>query len=700
MQKREEISRLESLPHDILTEILGYSTLETYFNVNQASQFLHTFQLPDPFWKRKYRQIVAFNYGNHFPTWKEAFFTNFKLYDHESDKRENIITTIIKDDNLRLLTKLTIGMNKKQFLEYIILPDEKELNQTLYYAQKFHCNDILNHIYQVVTVNWLDPHALDSDGKSILYWAVNCNQSYALIEDFIKKGVPYTEFDPSLVENGIPLGLDDVSNYASIMQVAIRREDPAIIQLFWEKLLKKVSQALYIALSDQEHLKESIFQQIAGYLLEANALDMDLFGDFLVDAASYGYQPIVKMLLDFIKDSNFDDHNIYRAYVMGICRAYVMAAEKGHVGILKQLCKTAVNLNVQCQFNESPLYKAVENYKLPAVVYLLKKGGIPQAPVGENTLLQVAMALHPDTDSGRVHYQSKMTTAAQTRKKNKMVHAWREIVKVLLKYDLESINKTDRYGNTLLCTAALLGDVALLDHLLKKKADANHMTFSGSIGNKALDMAIANNHQKAAELLLVHTSLENDCHSLYLALEADSVDTVKLLLERSPEALFVMRNFERPVLLAWEKNATCLPLVLQSMSKTEDMMPLLFMATEASRVDIVKQILAMDASKINSQYNPSDGKFLLHIAAAGGSSEIVVMLLKAGSNPFLIIVGAAANMTAREVARQHGHQDIYQILFDAETELLQRRAGFFHPVLPKRKGEDGDDYGNAKRPRI
>lgn len=674
MQIKKEIN-LESLPTEMLSEILGYFTLDSYFAINQANKFFRSFTWPEDFWKRKYEQLIDQAHEKGLPGWKEAFFTNFNYYENELDKRDNCINIIIKDDNIRLLTKFTRGMNKDQFLEYITTSGE-ELEDTLFYAQKYHCIDILNHIYQVVTADWLDPHALDKTKKSILYWAVNCNQSYERIDDFIKRGVKYLEGSPVNKKQEYLDNLD-------VLQVAIRRNDPAIMQLFWEKLVHKNSKAFCHALLTEGQMKESLYKQIMEYLLKANKLDKDSLGQILIKAAVCGNQSVVKMLLDW----NFNDKAI-------LDQAFAFAAGGGHVEILEQLYQKKVNVNVPFGLN-SPLHKAIASLKLPAVIYLLEKGAMLQALDGEDTPSEVIMAAHPDRSGMIPEYLRKVTIVEQTIKKKKMVRAWQEIVKLLLEYDLESLNKIGKWGNTLLGTAASHGDLTLLEHLLEKGANADQLN---SFGAKALDIAIQQNHQQAAELLLARTSLDTDYYSLSRAIEADRVDMVKWLLERSPGALFDSRHIKSPLSIAWEKNLACLPFVLQAMSGTEDMMPYLFMATQDFRVDIVKQILAMDASKINSRCN-SKGQLILHVAAAGGSSEIVALLLNAGSNPFFTIAGAAANMTAREVARQHGHKDIYQILFNAEMEL-QRKAAFFQPVLLKRKGEDGDDNGNAKRPRI
>ncbi|XP_066571914.1 transient receptor potential cation channel, subfamily N, member 1 [Amia ocellicauda] len=245
-----------------------------------------------------------------------------------------------------------------------------------------------------------------------------------------------------------------------------------------------------------------------------------------------------------------------------------------------------------------------------------------------------------------------------------------EIVKILLQNHAR-VDVFDENGKAALHLAAENGHEEIVDILLSHKAFVNAKT---KLGMTPLHLGAQNGYNKLVRLLVethmasidalslskqtplhlaalngqldVCNSLLNmkadvnatDIHGqspLHLAAENDHSEVVKLFLKHRPE-LATLANVE---------GATCAHI-----------------AASKGSVAVIKELLKFSKGGMTSAHNKTNGSSPVHLAAAGGHTEVVKVLLEAGASA---AEENAEGMTSIHLAAKNGHTHVLDVLKDS-----------------------------------
>ncbi|KTF88881.1 hypothetical protein cypCar_00042086, partial [Cyprinus carpio] len=251
-----------------------------------------------------------------------------------------------------------------------------------------------------------------------------------------------------------------------------------------------------------------------------------------------------------------------------------------------------------------------------------------------------------------------------------------EVVKVLLQNNAR-VDVFDEEGKAAIHLAAEQGHEDIVDILLAHKAFVNAKTklgltplhLSAQSGSARLVRLLVETHQASVDALslrkqtplhLAAISGQLDvCSSLlnlkaditatdirgqtplHLAAENDHSEVVKLFLRQRPE-LAVLANME---------GATCT-----------------HMAAAKGSVAVIKELLLFNQGGPVTLNNKANGLCPLHLAAAGGHTEVVKVLLDAGAS---VTEEDAEGMTAIHLAAKNGHTHVLEVLKGSVSLKIQ-----------------------------
>ncbi|XP_016365820.1 serine/threonine-protein phosphatase 6 regulatory ankyrin repeat subunit C-like [Sinocyclocheilus rhinocerous] len=251
-----------------------------------------------------------------------------------------------------------------------------------------------------------------------------------------------------------------------------------------------------------------------------------------------------------------------------------------------------------------------------------------------------------------------------------------EVVKILLQSNAR-VDVFDEEGKAAIHLAAEQGHQDIVDILLAHKAFVNAKTklgltplhLSAQSGSAQLVRLLVETHQASVDVLslrkqtplhLAAISGQLDvCSSLlnlkaditatdirgqtplHLAAENDHSEVVKLFLRQRPE-LAMLANME---------GATCT-----------------HMAAAKGSVAVIKELLLFNQGGPVTLNNKANGLCPLHLAAAGGHTEVVKVLLDAGAS---VTEEDAEGMTAIHLAAKNGHTHILEVLKGSVSLKIQ-----------------------------
>ncbi|XP_059366352.1 serine/threonine-protein phosphatase 6 regulatory ankyrin repeat subunit B-like [Carassius carassius] len=250
-----------------------------------------------------------------------------------------------------------------------------------------------------------------------------------------------------------------------------------------------------------------------------------------------------------------------------------------------------------------------------------------------------------------------------------------EVVKILLQNNAR-VDVFDEEGKAAIHLAAEQGHQDIVDTLLAHKAFVNSKTklgltplhLSAQSGSAQLVRLLVETHQASVDALSLRkqtplhlaafsgqldvcSSLLNlkaditatDIHNqtpLHLAVENDHSEVVKLFLRHRPK-LAQLANME---------GATCTHI-----------------AAAKGSVAVIKELLLFTQGPATLN-NKAKGLCPLHLAAAGGHTEVVKVLLDAGAS---VTEEDADGMTAIHLAAKNGHTHILEVLKDSVSLKIQ-----------------------------
>nr|XP_055076899.1 transient receptor potential cation channel, subfamily N, member 1 isoform X1 [Misgurnus anguillicaudatus] len=296
------------------------------------------------------------------------------------------------------------------------------------------------------------------------------------------------------------------------------------------------------------------------------------------------------------------------------------------------------------------------------------------ARLGNTALLQEMLAYVPS---------SQLQTAVNKHSKNgrsplllAAEQGHTEVVQTLLQHNAR-VDVFDEEGKAAIHLAAEQGHQDIVDILLSHKAFVNAKTklgltplhLSAQSGSARLVRLLVETHQatidalslsKQTPLHLAAASGQLDvCHCLlnlkadvtatdihgqtplHLAAENDHSEVVKLILRHRPE-LATLANVE---------GATCTHI-----------------AAAQGSVAVIKELLIFNQGGLVTLNSKANGLCPLHLAAAGGHTEVVKVLLDAGAS---VTEEDTEGMTAVHLAAKNGHTHILEVLKSSISLKIQ-----------------------------
>jgi len=402
---------------------------------------------------------------------------------------------------------------------------------------------------------------------------------------------------------------------------------------------------------------EGDVEVVEALLNERTELSESIFALYI--AAQKGHLEVVKTLLD-------GGVNYNQAMINGetpLC----IAAKKGHLEVVEALLEYGAKPNKPMTNGVTPLYIAAEKGHLEVVKTLLDSGADYNKPMtnGATPLYIAAEKGHLEVvktllDS-RADYNKPMANGA-TPLYIAAEKGHTEIVKALLaRGSAPNLAKADR--TTALFIAAQKGHLDVVDLLLQYQAKPNKAITDGAT---PLLIAAKNGHLKIVEALLRYgadrnLAMINGTTPLYIAAQNGHLDVVDALLRYQAKPNKAMKNGNTPLYIAARNGH--LEIVKSLLENSADRnlaisnreTPL-FVAAEKGRMNIVDVLLRYRA---NPNIATSNGATPLYIAAQNGHLDIVKALLARGANPN---IATSNGETPLLVASRNGHLEIADAL--------------------------------------
>ncbi|XP_069588476.1 serine/threonine-protein phosphatase 6 regulatory ankyrin repeat subunit B-like [Ranitomeya imitator] len=302
----------------------------------------------------------------------------------------------------------------------------------------------------------------------------------------------------------------------------------------------------------------------------------------------------------------------------------LVAAERGHIGIVKILLQNHARVDVFDEHGKAALHLACENGHDKIADVLLGH----KAFVNAKTKLGLT-PLHLCAQNGFNH-----------------------LVKLLVETHLASIDIMSLTKRTPLHLAALNGQLDVCNSLLNMKADV----YAADIqGQTPLHLAAENDHSEVVKLFLKHrpelvTSANMEGSTCaHIAAAKGSVAVIKELLKSNMSSVTTARN------------------------KTNDSTPL-HLAASGGHAEVVKVLLEAGASASDED---AEGMTTIHLAAKKG--HIIVLDVLKGSVSFHI-TSSKTGFTALHVAAHFGQADFVR-------EILTKVPATIHSEVPKFMGD-------------
>ncbi|KAG7458245.1 hypothetical protein MATL_G00236160 [Megalops atlanticus] len=282
---------------------------------------------------------------------------------------------------------------------------------------------------------------------------------------------------------------------------------------------------------------------------------------------------------------------------------------------------TAVLQEMLNRVNPTHLQQAVNKHA--------KNGWSPlllAAERGHTEVVKILLQNHARVDVFDEHGKAALHLAAE--------HGNEEIADVLLSHKA-FVNAKTKLGMTPLHLAAQSGSTRLVRQLVETHL-ASVDALSLSKQTPLHLAAISGQLEVCSSLLDMGADINaSDIHGqtpLHLAAENDHSEVVKLFLKHRPE-LATLANVE---------GATCAHI-----------------AASKGSVAVIKELLKFNKGGMTSAHNKTDSSCPLHLAAAGGHTEVVKALLEAGASAS---EENAEGMTAIHLAARNGHTGMLDVL--------------------------------------
>lgn len=610
-----------NLPDEILMNIFSFLGPHALTNFAQVNSSFKSLAFDNSFWKAKFAKHFPHVFHsvvkdkskqssiNWFYAFNQAYVRQYKELSKEGKK----LFSFVKEGDLA-------GLKTANFADLYLLVDANGFSP-LDWAIKLKQQHILDYIYQTISEleytnednqGHVDAIKKGSKGRTLLHWAILCNQSKEVIEELILKGA---DINAVQGDGCTPLHLAAEHGYDQFVEI--------LLNLSADTTIKSNDQKTPIEMAfENKHI------QVVNALLKTDVSQSQL-NYFLFLAAKYGQSDVVKELIARgasvqCTDSQYSPINI--------------AAQNGYLDVVKILIAQDVSIVNETFYGHFPLFSAAKNGHAEIVNFLLANG-----------------AQSNQTNRGL----SSLMAAAE--------HGHTSVVKILIKNGAKvNPSATDHLRITPLYLAAKNGHYKIVKLLIAAKAKVD-LTHPCEQPNTPLYIASANNHLEVVKALIAGGakpyqtffirmfSLQKDT-PLYIAAKNGNVEIVKFLLANGADVNASRYGYDKATALHAAAENGHVEVIGQlldhgacieaSLSHTtfHKKTPL-YLAAEHGHLSAVKTLLENGANpnkmcplKNNNGGRDNEGHWWfdfynrpLHIAALNGHDEVTNVLIKHGA---------------------------------------------------------------------
>lgn len=342
--------------------------------------------------------------------------------------------------------------------------------------------------------------------------------------------------------------------------------------------------------------------------------------------------------------------------------ALIIAAKEGFEEIVELLLSlTKIDINSKDKFGNTAIMLAVKNNHIEVVRLLLRCSGILLNEINGSQDTLLLLAIRNDNIEmlklllSNINININLTdnsgyTALHRAVGYKLEHKI-EIIKILLGYPDIKVNTKDIYGDTILISAAYVGNVEVIQLLLNWCKDS--INEKNNIGGMALSYAAANNRIDAVKLLVKQPNIDinlkdnqgrtaaelakNNGHELISKFINGEIDEKELIIDDSKSKTiyltsiildqysedfmnFFINGEEEIIISCLEK----FPKLLTLKNREFDGLNVFELALVYDLSDLVKYLISKQNIDINSRIN---GCLPLTIAASNYSINAMSFLI-------------------------------------------------------------------------
>ncbi|XP_033121320.1 serine/threonine-protein phosphatase 6 regulatory ankyrin repeat subunit C-like isoform X2 [Anneissia japonica] len=552
--------------------------------------------------------------------------------------------------------------------------------------------------------------ARTKDGSTLMHIASQCGHPETALM-FLKKGVPlhmpnksgavclhaaakrgHTAVVKSLLQKGAMVDARTKENYTAL-HVAVQHCKPLVVQTllgYGAQVQLQGGTAMETPLHIAARIKEG--EKVAEMLLKSGA-DVNAVmanGETAMHiAARFGQLKMIQALLEEGADPIYQSKNGENPLHIAVrhCHYVIVKELLTFLRIENNRADAVMVVNTQSNEGETPLHYAAEITKEMAhyngedvdIVKILLEY---EADTYVSTKLTQETPLHYCARSGNTHILLEMVKYlgqdSQLALNKQSKNGWSpllvaseqghvDIVKILLSYNAR-VDVFDEHGKAALHLASENGHKEVADVLLWHKAFVNAKS---KIGLTPLHLAARSGHNDLVELLIHTHNASIDALSLakktplHMAAQFGQLKVCETLLQLKADSNATDNHGQTPLHLAAENDhAEIVKLFLQHKPDLVTMANVdgstcAHIAAAKGSVAVTKELLRFNKAGVCSARNKTNDSTALHLAAEGGHTEVVSVLLDAGASPN---EENADGMTAIHLAAKSGHVKVLDAL--------------------------------------
>ncbi|XP_039593324.1 transient receptor potential cation channel, subfamily N, member 1 isoform X2 [Polypterus senegalus] len=549
------------------------------------------------------------------------------------------------------------------------------------------------------------------DGSTLMHIASQCGHPETALT-FLKKGVPlhmpdksgavclhaaakrgHTAVVKALLQKGAHVDAITKDGYTAL-HIAVQYCKPLVVQTllgFGAQVQLKGGKAQETPLHIAAHVKEG--EKVAEMLLKSGAdvnAEQENGETAMHIAARYGNLKMMQALIeeggDVTSQSKAGENPLHIA--VRHCHAHVVEEILTYLASEKSLMEAVVCVNQENKEGETPLHLAAEikkdmihfEHEDIKIIEILMEYDVD---ITAATKLTWETPLHYSARVGNADVLLEMLKNFRSHQLQQVINkqaknGWSpllmaaerghtEIVKILLQNHAR-VDVFDEHGKAALHLAAENGNKEIADILLQHKAFVNAKT---KLGLTPLHLAAQNGYNRLVKLLVETHMASIDVLSLtkrtplHVAALSGQLDVCSTLLNIKADINATDIHGQTPLHLAAENDhSEVVKLFLKhkpelATTANEEGSTCAHIAASKGSVAVIKELLKFNKNGVTSARNKTNDSSPLHLAAAGGHTDVVKVLLEAGASAS---EENAEGMTAVHLAAKYGHINVLDAL--------------------------------------